>query len=108
MVAGKVVLVGATVLCLLSIGGAMLFAFPVLVPLHWVVSRDSGPYGTGGWAFLAALSMFEASWMLTYVFSEHEVSSVIVGAVVAAGTAAAFVRRGADRSVLRSGVQPAR
>ena len=34
--AGKVVLVLVTIVCLLSIGGAMLFAFPVLVPLHWL------------------------------------------------------------------------
>jgi hypothetical protein len=47
---GKSVLVLATVVCLLSIGGAMLFAFPVLVPLHWLAARNSGPVGAGGWA----------------------------------------------------------
>lgn len=45
----KALLVAATVVCLLSIGGAMMLAFPVLVLLHWLASRGSGPYGTGGW-----------------------------------------------------------
>src|SRR5688572_31861902 len=102
MAVAKVVLVAATVVCLLSIGGAMLVAVPVLVPLHWVVSRDSGPFGTGGWAFLAAMSMLEAGWMLTYVISENEVLGLVIGIAVAIGTAAAIIRRGADRAVLRS------
>jgi hypothetical protein len=99
LIAAKAVLVAATVVCLLSIGGAMLFAFPVLLPLHWWASRDSGPYATGGWAFLAAMSVFEAGWMWTYVLTDNGTIGLVVGIVAASATATAFVRRGARRAV---------
>ena len=95
-------LVAVTMLCLLSMGGAMLFAFPFLVPMHWLAARDSGPYAFGAWSFLAAVSMFEAGWMSFYVVSENEFLSVLAGAVVALGTAAIFLHRGAARAVARS------
>ena len=88
---GKVLLVFVTIVCLLSIGGAMLFAFPVLVPLHWIASRDSGPGGVGGWAFLASASIFEAGWMLTYVITDHATISLAVGLVAALATAIVFL-----------------
>lgn len=99
LVAAKTVLVAATIVCLLSIGGAMLFAFPVLLPLHWLASRDSGPYATGGWAFLAAMSVFEAGWMLTYVLTDNGTIGFVVGVAVAIAVATAFIRRGARRAV---------
>ncbi len=93
-VVGKTVLVLATLVCLASIGGAMLFAFPVLVPLQWLAARRSGPYATGAWALLAGLSMFEAGWMLAYVATDAVMFSMVVGLVVGASTAVTFVRRG--------------
>ena len=96
---GRVLLVLATIVCLLSIGGAMLFAFPVLVPLHWLAMRTSRtPTGVAGWALLASLSMFEAGWMLAYVATEHEWGGVAVGAALALGTANVFLRAGARRA----------
>ena len=71
LIVAKTMLVAATIVCLLSIGGAMLFAFPVLVPLHWRASRHSGPDATGGWALLAGLSVFEAGWMWGFVLSDN-------------------------------------
>jgi hypothetical protein len=55
---GRLSLVLVTLLCLSSMGGAMLVAFPFLVPLHWFAARDSRPFAVGGWALLAALSVF--------------------------------------------------
>ena len=95
VLAGKTLLVLATLVCLASIGGAMLFAFPVLVPLHVVASRGSGPFATGGWALLAGLSIFEAGWMLTYVATEAEALSLATGAVAGGLTAAGVIRTNA-------------
>ena len=100
-VIAKTILVAVTILCLLSMGGAMLFAFPFLVPMHWLAARDRGPYAFGAWSFLAAISMFEAGWMLFYAVSENEFMSVLAGTLVAVSTAVAFLRRGAARAVAR-------
>ena len=99
--AGRALLVAATVVCLLSMGGAMLFAFPVLVPLHWLAARDTGPNATAAWALLAGMSIFEAGWMLTYVLTDQAGPSLVVGAVLGIWTVVLFVRRGADRAALR-------
>ena len=95
---GSIVLVLVTLLCLSSMGGAMLFAFPVLVPLHWLSARRSGPVATAGWALLAGLSLFEAGWMLTYLATGtgHEAVSLSVGAVVGVATVAGFLSRRLD------------
>ena len=90
---GSILLVLVTLLCLSSMGGAMLFAFPVLVPLHWLSARRSGPVGTAGWALLAGLSLFEAGWMLTYLATDHEALSLSVGATVGIVTVAGFLSR---------------
>ena len=100
---GKAVLVAATVVCLLSMGGAMLFAFPVLVPLHWLAARDKGPNATAAWALLAGMSIFEAGWMLTYVLTHEGGPSLAVGAVLGIWTVFLFVKRGADRAEVRYG-----
>jgi hypothetical protein len=94
---GKTLLVGATVVCLLSIGGAMLFAFPVLVPLHWLAARGSGPVGAGGWAALAAFSLFEAGWMLSYTLTGTVVPSLFVGIGLGLGVAVLLLWARADR-----------
>jgi hypothetical protein len=94
---GKTVLVLATVVCLLSIGGAMLFAFPVLVPLHWLAARSSGPVGAGGWAALAGFSLFEAGWMLSYAVTGTVLPSLFVGVGLGLGVAVLFVWARAGR-----------
>ena len=76
---GKVLLVAVTLVCLASIGGAMLFAFPVLVPLHWLAARSARPPGRIGWAILAGASLYEAGWMLTYVATKRTGVSLAVG-----------------------------
>lgn len=102
VVAGKVVLVLVTIVCLLSIGGAMLFAFPVLVPLHWLAMHTSRtPTGVAGWALLASLSLFEAGWMLASIATEHVTVSVAVGGLLAVTAAVGFLREGARHAALR-------
>lgn len=94
----KALLIVATVVCLLSIGGAMMLAFPVLVPLHWLASRGSGPYGTGGWTFLAFASVFQGAWMLTYAATGNGWAGLAVAVVAAVGIAVAFLGSAADRA----------
>ncbi len=95
-VAGKLLLAAATLLCLASMGGAMLYAFPVLVPLHWLAARSSrSPAAVGAWALLAGLSLFEAGWMLTYVATGHEAVAVSLGVVALAATITLFLRASA-------------
>ena len=91
----KLLLVAVTLLCLASMGGAMLYAFPVLVPLHWLASRSSGPAAVGGWALLAGLSLFQGAWMLTYVATGSPLPSMTVGAVALVATVTLFLRRSA-------------
>ena len=102
IIVGKVVLVVATVVFLASVGGGMMFAFPVLVPLHWFAAEKSGPYATAGWALLAGLSLFEVGWIVTYVVAANGWAGVVVGAVVATITIALFMRRGMNRAIARA------
>ncbi len=94
----KILLVLATVLCLLSIGGAMLFAAPLLVPLHWLAARDAGPYKVGAWTVLAAASVFEYGWMGVYAVTENEWLSPATGAGAALLTGWVFLRAAANRA----------
>ena len=93
----KAALVAVTLLFLSSMGGAMLFGFPVLVPLHWLAARDSDRWGTAGWASLAAASVFEAGWMITYALGADEFIAMFVGLLAAIGVAAAFASRRRNR-----------
>ena len=97
---GKPLLVLVTFVCLLSMGGAMMFAVWLLVPLHWRAARGSGPFATGGWAYLAGASVFEAAWMITYGVTEQVGVSFITGAVAAVATIAVFLRWAADRAAV--------
>ncbi len=99
--AAKGLLVFVTLVCLASMGGAMLVAAPVLVPLHVVAARRSGPYGAGGWAFLAAASLFEFGWMWTYVGTEDGALSLTVGTLVALAAMVVLLRDTADRAAGR-------
>ena len=99
--AAKVVLVLVTIVCLLSMGGAMLFAAPVLVPLHVWAARRTGPRRAGGWIFLAAASLFEFSWMATYVATRNEWFAIGVAAAVALAAIVVLLLGLAERSAER-------
>ena len=96
----KVLLVLTTIVCLLSMGGAMLFAAPVLVPLHVLAARRThSPYSAGGWVFLAAASLFEWSWMALDVVTDSEVLAVAIGGTVAVATIVVLLVDTARRTV---------
>ncbi len=97
----KAVLVFVTLVCLASMGGAMLFAGWVLVPLHWLARRGSGPVATGGWALLAGLSVFEMITMLTWVATEHGVAAVAAGTIASAVTIVGFLLQAANGAANR-------
>ena len=97
----KVALVFVTTVCLLSMGGAMMFAAPVLVPLHVVAARRTGPGRAGGWVFLAAVSLFQFTWIWTYVATGSVAVAVAVAAAAAVVAMVVLLRDLADRSVER-------
>jgi hypothetical protein len=84
----KVLLVAATVLAMLSLGGLLIFAFPVLAVGAWWAVRRSGPLERIGWIALASLAAAEWAWEITYPVTEGESpGSWIVAAVAGAVTA---------------------
>jgi hypothetical protein len=87
----KVALVLVTLVCAASLGGAMGYAWPVLVPLHVLAARRSGPYGTAGWGFLAAASMAEAAWIGTYVVVGTGVFLLLVPSAAMVATGVGFI-----------------
>lgn len=98
---GKLSLVLVTLLCLSSMGGAMLVAFPFLVPLHWFAARDSRPFAVGGWALLSALSVLQGVWMLAYLGSDNATVGLIVALTAATALAVVFLLQAADRAAPR-------
>jgi hypothetical protein len=62
-----VLLALATLLLLSSIGGAMAYGWPFLVPLHWYAARRSGPWMKGIWTAFAAFSSAEAVFIYLYM-----------------------------------------
>ena len=86
VVAGRVILVLITLLFLAPIGGAMAFAAPVLVPLHWVVAKSANKWTRGGWIFLAALSTWEAMWIYVYAGYGEESTALLIVPLLAALT----------------------
>lgn len=81
----RVLLLLTTLLCLASMGGAMLGAFPILAPLIALMIRHSHPATGALWAILGLLAAAEAGWMYTYVFPQG-VPLVLSMAMVAAGS----------------------
>lgn len=94
----KTALTLVTLVFLASIGGAMVFAFPVLVLLHWWATRRSGPAGATWWALLAGLSLAEVAAIaaLTVAGDGWQVAVALVVPLVA--TVAVFVRWGTRRA----------
>lgn len=104
--AGKTVLSLATMLCLISIGGAMAGAMPILVPLHWVAARSARSFEYGWWVLLATLSIWEATYIYTMLLDAPD-SAVVVIVVLAAVVSILFVATtDAGRREVAQGPQP--
>ncbi len=82
----KVVVVGTTVVSLLSYGGLMIFAFPVLALGFWWAVRNSRRFERVVWMALGALSAALWAWEITYPVTEGDGAAPIIAAV--AGVAA--------------------
>jgi hypothetical protein len=96
----KVVLAGATVVSLLSYGGFMVFAFPVLALGFWWAVRNSRRFERGAWIALGALSAALWAWEITYPVTEGTGSAPIV-AVVAGVIAASLFAIASQYSVVK-------
>jgi hypothetical protein len=84
IILGKVLLVAITLLFLSSMGGAMAFGAPILVPVHAMAAKDAANgYSRAGWILLAVLSISEASWIYAYVFLNDDGAATIGSLVVA-------------------------
>lgn len=60
-------LAAATVVALLSIGGAAVFGAPLLLPALWVAVRRSAGWARRGFIILASLVAAEVAWAAVYV-----------------------------------------
>ena len=79
-----------TLVFLASMGGGMLYVWWLLVPLHWLATRDAGPYATAGFAFLAASSLSEVAWMGTYGVTGDGAAPTAAGLLTFVVTLGAF------------------
>lgn len=82
-------LLGVVTLLLSSIGGAMAYAWPLLLPLLWYAASRSGRAATVVWTLLASLSSWEAAFIYQYVFTGSE--SLVVPVLVPCAVMVAFV-----------------
>jgi hypothetical protein len=96
----KVVLAGATVVPLLSYGGLMIFAFPVLALGFWWAVRHSRLFERVPWIALGALSAALWAWEITYPVTEGEGSAPII-AVVAGLIVASLLAIASQYSVVK-------
>lgn len=95
----KLFLAAAAVFAMLSLGGLMIFAFPVLALGAWWAVRHSGPLERIGWIALASLAAAEWAWEVTYPVTEGESpASWIVAAVAGAVTASLLATMDRDRT----------
>lgn len=63
----RVLILIATLFAMASIGGALLVAYPVLLPLHiWASYNQSGGM-VAGWIALSSLASAEWGWQLAYI-----------------------------------------
>ena len=96
----KVALTLVTFLFLASMGGGMLVAWPVLVPLHWIAARRAGPKETAWWGLLAGASMAEVLTMATYVVTGDGFHLLIVFLGSLVGVSVGFLAWHAQRAGL--------
>jgi hypothetical protein len=103
----KVVLLGGTIVSLLSYGGLMIFTFPILAPGFWWAVRHSGLFERIAWIVVAAPAAALWAWEITYPVTDGKGSSSIIAAVAAAiaasllalvATQYSFVRKPATRA----------
>ncbi len=62
-----VLLFAATLVVLSSVGGAALWAAPVLLPLHWFAAQLTLGATRWLWIVLAGTTGAEAAWIVTYL-----------------------------------------
>ena len=62
----RIAIAVATIVAMASIGGALLFAYPVLLPLHVWAIRDLSSGWAAGWIGISGLAAAEWGWQLAY------------------------------------------
>jgi hypothetical protein len=80
-----------------SLGGGMMYAAPVLIPLFWWMAYQSGWPGRIAWSLLAAGVAGEAISLLAYSLVESVLPvALIVGGGIAAGAIVLLAPEGKD------------
>jgi hypothetical protein len=69
---GAAVLTLTTGVALVSVGGAVLWASPILLTGHWFALKNSHGRIQMFWVVLAAATAAEATWLLIYATSESD------------------------------------
>jgi len=69
---GAAVLALASAVALVSVGGAVLWASPILLTGHWFALKNSHGRIQMLWVVLAAATAAEATWLLIYAASESD------------------------------------
>jgi hypothetical protein len=87
LILAKFLLVIATLLALSSFGGMMMFAAPILIPLHWLAAKKtSSGWARGGWIFFGVVSFWEAMWMYSYLGYGNGIALLVSLAAAMLGT----------------------
>lgn len=88
IVAFKVVLLTATIVAMLSLGGLLMYVFPILALGHWFSARNSQPFERYAWIFLSSLAGAEWGWETTYTLTDGNDQWIWIGIAVAASLTA--------------------
>jgi hypothetical protein len=88
IVAFKIVLLVATIVAMLSLGGLLMYVFPILAIGHWCSARNSRPFEWYGWIFLSSLAGAEWGWETAYTLTDGNDQWIWIGIAVAASLTA--------------------
>lgn len=81
----KTLIVGGSVLAWLSLGGLLVFVFPLLAAGYFWAVRNSRSLEHWGWILLGSLAAAQWSWMVTYSLTDGRSPSVWIVFFAAGG-----------------------
>ena len=104
----KATLLAATALSMLSVGGLLIFTFPLLAIGLWWAVRHAGIAERTAWIVVGALAAAEWGWQIAYpVHGGATPSSLIIAVIAGAIMATPLGTVAPHFSLRRSSAQPA-